>query len=113
MIGDTPYGAAQIVDFPNLRRRHQRRRPASPSVVHVGDIKNGSTRCDTTYFQHLRLLRDASTIPLIYTPGDNEWTDCHRANNGAYDPLERLAVLRVDVLPGARAWRSAADASRR
>jgi hypothetical protein len=30
----------------------------------------------------------------VYTPGDNEWTDCHRANNGAYDPLERLAALR-------------------
>ena len=26
----------------------------------------------------------------MYTPGDNEWTDCHRPNNGAYDPLERL-----------------------
>jgi hypothetical protein len=31
---------------------------------------------------------------LIYTPGDNEWTDCHRENNGAYDPLERLDALR-------------------
>ncbi len=28
-------------------------------------------------------------------PGDNEWTDCHRANNGSYDPLERLAFLRA------------------
>ena len=32
--------------------------------------------------------------PLIYTPGDNEWTDCHRPNNGAYNPLERLAFDR-------------------
>jgi hypothetical protein len=30
----------------------------------------------------------------VYTPGDNEWTDCHRSNNGKFDPLERLAVLR-------------------
>ena len=35
--------------------------------------------------------------PLIYTPGDNEWTDCHRRSNGGYDPLERLGRLR-DVL---------------
>ena len=39
------------------------------------------------------------TIPLILTPGDNEWTDCHRANNGAYDPLERLAALRQVFYP--------------
>ena len=29
---------------------------------------------------------------LIYTPGDNEWTDCHRLLAGAYDPLERLRI---------------------
>jgi hypothetical protein len=33
--------------------------------------------------------------PLVYTPGDNEWTDCHRVNNGGYDPLERLAAVRA------------------
>ncbi|PVV25022.1 MAG: hypothetical protein B6D74_04100, partial [gamma proteobacterium symbiont of Ctena orbiculata] len=32
--------------------------------------------------------------PFIYTPGDNEWTDCHRVNAGEYQPLERLARLR-------------------
>jgi hypothetical protein len=32
--------------------------------------------------------------PLIYTPGDNEWTDCHRKNNGPYDPIERLQKIR-------------------
>jgi hypothetical protein len=32
--------------------------------------------------------------PLIYTPGDNEWTDCNRKAAGEYDPLERLDVLR-------------------
>ena len=24
--------------------------------------------------------------PFVYTPGDNEWTDCHRTNNGAHWP---------------------------
>jgi hypothetical protein len=33
--------------------------------------------------------------PTLYTLGDNEWTDCHRTNNGGYDPLERLAYLRT------------------
>ncbi len=31
---------------------------------------------------------------LIYTPGDNEWTDCVGTSNGAYDPLGRLDLLR-------------------
>ena len=30
--------------------------------------------------------------PFIYTPGDNEWTDCHRENNGSFDPIERLTA---------------------
>jgi pimeloyl-ACP methyl ester carboxylesterase len=37
---------------------------------------------------------------LVYTPGDNEWTDCHRANNGAHDPLERLDKLRQMFFQG-------------
>jgi hypothetical protein len=33
-------------------------------------------------------------LPFILTPGDNEWTDCHRPAAGGYDPLERLKKLR-------------------
>ncbi len=33
--------------------------------------------------------------PLIYTPGDNDWTDCRRQAAGSMDPLERLAHLRA------------------
>ena len=39
-------------------------------------------------------LFNASRVPFIFIPGDNEWTDCGRQTNGAYDPLERLALLR-------------------
>ena len=31
---------------------------------------------------------------MVYTPGDNEWTDCHRRSNGGYEPQERLQALR-------------------
>jgi hypothetical protein len=93
LIGDTPYGPAQLEAFPDLIDAINRD-PKVRLVAHVGDIKNGSTRCDDSYFaaiaQHFATFRD----PLVYTPGDNEWTDCHRVNNGAYDPLERLAKLR-------------------
>ena len=73
--------------------------PAVAEIVHLGDIKNGSTRCDTSHFQFVFDNVNASGKPFLYTPGDNEWTDCHRANNGAYDPLERLATLRSMFYP--------------
>ncbi len=31
---------------------------------------------------------------MVYTPGDNEWTDCWQDRAGRFDPLERLALLR-------------------
>ena len=36
---------------------------------------------------------------MVYVPGDNEWTDCHRSNNGGFDALERLAHLRKVMFP--------------
>jgi len=98
IIGDTPYGAAQIEDFPNLMAAIDADARIS-SVVHVGDIKEGSARCDDSYFAQIFAGFSTLTIPLIYTPGDNEWTDCHRANNGAYDPLERLDAVRKVFFP--------------
>jgi hypothetical protein len=62
--------------------------------VYLGDIKSGSSRRDTSYFEQIRADFDRFQDPLVYTPGDNEWTDCHRANNGAYTPTERLDTLR-------------------
>ena len=50
VIGDTPYGATQIADFPNLIATINAA-PGISTVVHVGDTKNGSSRCDDTYFQ--------------------------------------------------------------
>jgi hypothetical protein len=92
VIGDVPYGATQVAAFP---RWIDQINAAEPEMTfHVGDIKNGSTRCDNAYYSMIRTQFDRFVNPLIYTPGDNEWTDCHRANNGAYDPLERLAYDR-------------------
>jgi hypothetical protein len=63
-------------------------------VVHVGDLKGGSAPCsDEMFADRLRLL-DASQVPLVFVPGDNDWSDCHRAGAGRHDPLERLAKLR-------------------
>lgn len=93
VIGDTPYGAAQVEAFPTLVDAVNRD-PKVGAVVHVGDIKNGSSLCSDEYFA--RIAGDFARFkdPLVYTPGDNEWTDCHRTNNGGYVPTERLAALR-------------------
>jgi hypothetical protein len=93
IIGDIPYGAALIAEFP-ADIAEINADPNVSGVVHLGDIKNGSSRCDDSYFT--ARLADFQTFadPLVYTPGDNEWTDCHRANNGGYLPTERLAKVR-------------------
>lgn len=88
VIGDVPYGAAEIAAFPGWIQQINAADPAF--TIHVGDIKNGSSRCDDAYYRSIRADFDTFTGPLVYTPGDNEWTDCHRVNNGGYNPLERL-----------------------
>jgi hypothetical protein len=85
VIGDTPYGQRQIDQFPGDVAEINAD-PAVSRVIHLGDIKNGSSRCDTSYFRLIRVDFDGFADPLVYTPGDNEWTDCHRANDGGYQP---------------------------
>jgi hypothetical protein len=93
VIGDIPYGDAQIARFPSVVQQINAD-PAVQWVDHLGDIKNGSSVCSDAYFAMIKKDFDAFEDPLVYTTGDNEWVDCHRANNGAYNPLERLAKLR-------------------
>lgn len=93
-LGDMPYGPPDK-SYPPYRALIERVNALQPAfTVHVGDIKSGSTQCSDEEFaaqlEHFGRYRGA----VVYTPGDNEWTDCHRANNGGYDPLERLATLR-------------------
>ncbi|MCO4252665.1 hypothetical protein [Pseudarthrobacter raffinosi] len=93
VIGDIPYGAAEIAKFPSRIQDINGDR-ALKFVTHVGDIKNGSSVCSDEYFADIRSQFDTFEHPLVFTPGDNEWVDCHRTNNGAYNPLERLDKLR-------------------
>jgi hypothetical protein len=98
VIGDIPYGAAQIADFPAVIKQINAD-PKVQFVDHLGDIKDGSSVCSDEYFAQVKARFDEFADPLMYTIGDNEWTDCHRANNGSYDPLDRLAKLRSIFFP--------------
>lgn len=100
VIGDTPYGSAQFVSFPALLGAIDAD-PKVDLVLHLGDIKNGSSLCTDAYFEAIKAEVDTLEDPFVFTPGDNEWTDCHRANNGSYVPTERLAKLRATFYPEA------------
>jgi len=103
LIGDTPYiaGADPSAAYPPLDRliAEINRDHEVKWVMHAGDIKNGSTVCSDELFQDRLARFSRFEKPMIYTPGDNEWTDCHRINNGEYQPLERLAKLREVFFP--------------
>lgn len=56
-------------------------------VLHVGDIHSGKQYCTEAYDRQIFDLWRQFDDPLVYTPGDNEWTDCHKKaeGGGAYD----------------------------
>ena len=100
VIGDTPYSTFQIQHF-TQDIGEINADPDVSRVIHLGDIKSGSTHCDTVDadpatgdFTQIKSDFDLFADPLVYTPGDNEWTDCHRPNNGGYNPLKRLQTIR-------------------
>ncbi len=101
--GDVPYSDhQQTVGVPNLLDDMDLQRV--DFSVHVGDIKSGSSRCDdVVYTQALQFFNSLRT-PAMYTPGDNEWTDCDRPNNGAYSSRERLAFIRSTFFSGPQSW---------
>jgi len=93
-LGDLPYGTPEKAYSP-YRALIERINQVGPDFsVHVGDFKSGSTVCSDEEFANQREHFQRFKGAVVYTPGDNEWTDCHRANNGSYDPLERLTALR-------------------
>lgn len=92
-IGDIPYGAAQYTRFPDVVAQINADRDVR-LVTHLGDIKNGRDRCDEDYYRSIRSTFDTFADPLVYTPGDNEWSDCHFDSTGNFNPLERLEKVR-------------------
>ncbi len=99
-IGDQQYGPEGERKWPALQNSINRSNIAF--LLHAGDLKSGSTVCSNELFEDRRQAFNTFEMPMIYTPGDNEWTDCHRENNGSYDPLERLDYLRRVFYPDHR-----------
>lgn len=91
-FGDTPYTEFERGQLPGILAQMDEQQ--LDTVVHVGDIKSGGSRCDDKVYQDILKAFQHSATPLVYVPGDNEWTDCHRPACGSFDPVERLAFLR-------------------
>src|SRR5712675_2205080 len=95
--GDLPYSDVQaLTGVPNLFRSMNRHDLAF--TAHDGDLKAGNatvgsvtpTTCsDALYLQGLNYFNSLKA-PAIFTPGDNDWTDCDRPSNGGFSSLERL-----------------------
>ncbi len=140
MYGDAPYGTTPTdtteTDATPAFIRAVNADKAVSTVLHVGDIHSGSQYCTQAYDQQIADLWAGFTDPLVYTPGDNEWTDCHKKKEGggAYNPatgqidyvtdpgggltdyaggnpVDNLALVRSDLLRPRPAARSAAVGS--
>jgi hypothetical protein len=106
VFGDWPYSrillnsAKLLIDSINSD-------PDVSLVMHVGDIHSGSMPCTSAdilppiatsnpgWNQQVYAIFQKFRSPVVYTPGDNEWTDCHKSKEGAAgDPLKELASVR-------------------
>jgi hypothetical protein len=95
--GDLPYSDLQATTgVPNLIA--DMNRANLTFSVHDGDLKAGNgtpgsvtpTTCvDALYTQALQYFASLRSAAM-FTPGDNDWTDCDRPSNGAFNSLERL-----------------------
>ncbi|MBI4626233.1 MAG: hypothetical protein HY736_23805 [Verrucomicrobia bacterium] len=92
-LGCMPYGRENFAAYERLLAEINRRAPAF--TVHCGDTKTGSEPPTEAFLVQVRTWFDSLDSPVVYTPGDNEWTDVHRTNNGRHDPLVWLGKVRT------------------
>ncbi|MDP7204278.1 MAG: metallophosphoesterase [Pirellulaceae bacterium] len=72
-MGDVPYTPEDDAILP----KHIAALPSDAEfIVHVGDIKDGSTPCDEAVYVKVSGMLRKSAHRLFIVPGDNEWNDC-------------------------------------
>ena len=92
VIGDYPYVPEDVPKFDRLIAAVNAEAPAL--VLHVGDL--GSKVCTDADLNASLAAIGRFTMPVVYTPGDNEWTDCHESG---VDPAQRLSRVRQLFFP--------------
>jgi hypothetical protein len=91
-VGDLPYSPSEMEPLRALLADGAA--GGSPFLVHLGDIKSGSTPCTDDQLREIAGLFRAQPVPVVYSIGDNEWTDCGRKAAGGLDPRGRLKRVR-------------------
>ncbi|GGX10366.1 hypothetical protein GCM10007242_15480 [Pigmentiphaga litoralis] len=91
VIGDTPAGSRDEGTVVNVLAQIGRE---ADLIVHVGNLKYDTERCDDATYQRRRALFDASPVPFVFAPGSNDWATCDRDLAGQFGPVERLNRLR-------------------
>ncbi len=94
VLGDMPYDSDTQTN--SLRYIGDKLRKAEVDlVIHYGDIKGGGEPCDPDLMQARREIV-LGLVPgrVVYTPGDNDWTDCDRDEAGRFDEMDQLKKLR-------------------
>jgi hypothetical protein len=106
VYGDAPYGTsptdtAQLAATPAFIASVNAD-PEVSSVIHVGDIHSGKQYCTKAYDMAVAKLWRHYADPLVYTPGDNEWADCHKVaeGGGAYNATTARIDYVVDPKTG-------------
>ena len=100
-LGDTAYIEDSYPAYDELIKKINQTNPAF--TIHVGDTLGFQLCTDDTY-ERIQEQFDRFSHPVIYTPGDNEWTDCRDQEEfekngweeevqGAYR-LDRLELIR-------------------
>jgi hypothetical protein len=98
LFGDMPYNALGKSQYPALLEDINRAHVAFS--VHDGDLKAGADGpcSDSLYYTALDYFNSLER-PLIFVPGDNDWTDCWGRYGPATlpysDPEERLNFKRM------------------
>jgi len=109
ILGDTPYTIVQEPEYRQVLEALNRADLAF--VVHIGDFEQDARRYDPALHsmpcvdENFKTILDSfqsSKHPFIFTPGDNDWTDCHFLNAPKVDPLQALAKLRSMFFPEGR-----------
>ena len=89
--GDLPYSEIQAtIGVPNLIADMNSQHLAF--TAHDGDLKagNGAPICNDSLYDTAVTRFNSLDAPAIFTPGDNDCTDCDRQNNGVFISRERL-----------------------
>ncbi|WP_233863131.1 hypothetical protein [Paraburkholderia adhaesiva] len=68
--------------------------PQSAFLVYDGNLKGSREVCADSLYEQRHAMLDASRTPLVFVPGQQDWASCGASGSGAYDPVERLDLLR-------------------